>query len=79
MVGKPLLDNLCCHYSLVFTVINGDTDTNYIPVFIQGAGGAKAAYGGIGYGAGGGGGGAISGSCFAGGNGANGLVYIEWD
>ena len=49
-------------------------------VFIPGAGGGYAAYGGIGYGAGGGGGGAISGSVmYAGGNGTNGLMYIEWD
>ena len=39
-----------------------------------------SASGGIGYGAAGGAGGACSASCmYAGGNGANGLVYIEWD
>ena len=67
MVGNQLL-------LLIFTVIIT------FPVFIQGAGGVNAAYGGIGYGAGGAGGGATSSSyMYAGGNGANGLVYIEWD
>ena len=49
--------------------------------FIQGTGpNGVGASGGIGYGAGGGGGGCWTGSMmFAGGNGTNGLVYIEWD
>ena len=49
--------------------------------FILGMGSSGlGASGGIGYGAGGGAGGASSGfTMYAGGNGTNGLVYIEWD
>ena len=52
----------------------------YMFLFL-GFGGSYAAGGGIGFGAGGGGGGGdwVNFPLYAGGNGADGIVYIEWD